>query len=137
MTDREQMLEITQTLNAQASQLRRDDCGWWALSGRHGNIQTWGDDKSFMLYVAKHSVRAWTEAKKKLYFCEVTQDGDQEGILKLSGDITQEEIQIIREVVGLKEQRHLSEEARLALIQRGARYRFPAPTAPKLDGQVG
>jgi hypothetical protein len=55
--------------------------------------------KSFLLYVQCDSIRHWTYTKKRLSFCTVTQDGDDEGSLKLTGMPTKEQAEEIRHVL--------------------------------------
>jgi hypothetical protein len=137
MEDREQMLVLRDVLVAQEKSLRRDECGWWHLSGEDGHAFTWGDGASWGLFVSRPSVRGWTAAKKLLSFCEVTQDGDCEGILRLAQTPTPKQAKIIREVLRVHKRKELSEEALQALRQHGAAWRFQAPTGPKLGQEVG
>jgi hypothetical protein len=81
--DRRQQAALLRALDAWDKALRRDECGAWAIHGTRGNIHTWGDGSSWVLWLTCHSPQAWTWAKKRLAFCEVTQDGDDEGCLRL------------------------------------------------------
>ena len=51
--------------------------------GKQGSIYTWGDGKSWVLYASCKSARSWTTTKRRLAFCKVTQDGDDEGRLRV------------------------------------------------------
>ena len=81
--DRQQQERLLAALDAAPSQLRRDECGWWIIAGRRGTIQTWGDGKTWGVYVVGRSARHWTSIKRRLAFMTVTQDGDEEGCLRL------------------------------------------------------
>ena len=81
--DRQQQERLLVALDAAPSQLRRDECGWWTIGGRHGAINTWGDGKTWMAVVTSRSARHWTITKRRLAFMTVTQDGDDEGCLRL------------------------------------------------------
>ena len=124
--DRRQQERLLVALDAAPLQLRRDECGWWIIGGRHGAIHTWGDGKSWLAYVIGRSVRHWTMVKRRLAFMTVTQDGDDEGCLRLFRLPTPDEAVMIREVLGLRKQRHLSQSHREALIAGGSTHRFRA-----------
>ena len=65
-----------------------------------------------MLYVTTNqSARRWTNIKARLDFCRVSQDGDDEGALVLDRLPTAAEGEAIREALGLRKRRHLSEDA--------------------------
>ena len=81
--DKAQQKALLMALNAWDRALRRDEAGAWAISGKQGSIHTWGNGKCWVLYVSCNSGQHWTWAKKKLSFCSVTQDGDNEGCLRL------------------------------------------------------
>src|SRR5215467_185813 len=72
--DRAQQKALLAALNAWDRALRRDECGAWCIGGERGTAHTWGDGQSW---------QHWTWTKKRLGFCEVTQDGDDEGMLRL------------------------------------------------------
>jgi hypothetical protein len=50
----------------------------------------------------------WKNAKAKLSFCQVGQDGDWEGCLRLGRLPIPAEAKAIREVLGIRKRRHLS-----------------------------
>ena len=81
--DKAQLKALLTALNGANYALRLDDCAAWIIGGRRGRIYTWRDGKDFVLYVRCHSIRAWTAMKKRLHFCRVTQDCDDEGCLRL------------------------------------------------------
>jgi hypothetical protein len=102
---------LKNVLNAWDRALRRDDCGAWRINGERGHIYTWADSKSWVLYVQGRSARVWSAAQKKLAFCRVTQNGDNEGCLRLFGLPTPEQAKAIREVVGIRRRTVYSSEA--------------------------
>ena len=90
--------------------LRRDECGVWAIIGKTGNILTWGDGQTWVLWVGCRSARHWTSTKQRLDFCQVTQDGEDEGTLRLHALPTPEQAIIIRDVLGIQKRREVSPE---------------------------
>jgi hypothetical protein len=72
------------------------------ITGRRGTVQTWGDGKSWLAYVIGRSARHWTAIKQRLAFMTVTQDGDDEGCLRLFRLPSPEEAVVIRDVMGLR-----------------------------------
>jgi hypothetical protein len=100
--DRRQQEQLLDALDAAPSQLRRDECGSWVIAGRRGIIQTWGDGKSWLVYVVGRSARHWTAIKRRLDFMTVTQDGDEEGCLQLFRLPSPQEGVVIRDVLGLR-----------------------------------
>ena len=48
------------------------------------------------------TLRTWTYLKNQLSFCRVTQDGDDEGCLRLFDLPTPEQAVLIRKAIGLK-----------------------------------
>ena len=100
--DRRQQEHLLAALDAAPSQLRRDACGLWVIAGRRGSIQTWGDGQTWLVFVIGRSARHWTAIKRRLAFMTVTQDGDEEGCLRLLSLPTRHEAAIIRGAVGLR-----------------------------------
>jgi hypothetical protein len=130
------LLELAEALDSRAAQLRRDECGDWAIFGKNGHI--YAVPEGFQLVIGTdiehemtNSARQWSADKKRLNFCQVTQDGDEEGCLILDRLPTKAEGAIIRDVVGIPKARHLSDEHREKLIAAGAQGRFQPGTAPK------
>ena len=107
--DRERLVVLLNALDASETALRRDppirgqeDTGDWAIWGRDDNddsnipigmsCHVYPDGDAYLIYFtvadADKSDRApsslpWKNAKAKLSFCQVTQDGDWEGCLRL------------------------------------------------------
>jgi hypothetical protein len=63
------------------------------------------------------SSRPWKNAKARLTFCKVTQDGDWEGCLHLDRLPTADEAVVIRKVLGIRKRRHMTAEA-LSKLER-------------------
>jgi hypothetical protein len=100
--DRRQQEQLLAALDAAPSQLRRDECGSWVITGRRGAIHTWGDGESWLAYVRCRSRQHWTFTKRRLAFMTVTQDGDEEGCLRLFRLPSPQEAVVIRDVTGLR-----------------------------------
>ena len=100
--DRTQQQGLLQALNAWSRALRRDECGAWRIAGERGSIHTWGDGKTWVLYVVCHSARHWTHTKQRLAICQVTQDGDDEGCLRLHRLPTPDQATVIRDILGIR-----------------------------------
>ena len=105
--DRAQQKALLTALNGWDRALRRDECGAWCISGKAGSIHTWGDGKTWMLFVACHSARHWTATKQRLAFCAVTQDGEDEGCLRLHQLPTVAQAAIIRDALGIRKRAEL------------------------------
>ena len=100
--DRQQQEQLLAALDAAPAQLRRDECGSWIIAGRRGTIHTWGDGKSWLAYVRCRSPQHWTFTKRRLAFTTVTQDGDEEGCLRLFRLPSPQEAVVIRDAMGLR-----------------------------------
>jgi hypothetical protein len=100
--DRQQQERLLVALDAAPSQLRRDECGWWIIGGRRGAIHTWGDGKTWVACVRCRSKQHWTFTKRRLALMTVTQDGDDEGCLRLFHLPSPQEAVVIRDVMGLR-----------------------------------
>src|SRR5262249_56174673 len=81
--DRTQQKALLAALGAWDRALRRDECGAWCISGKHGSIHTWGDGRSWVLWVGCRSEKHWAYTKRRLAFSAVTQHRDHEGSLPL------------------------------------------------------
>jgi hypothetical protein len=128
--DREQMLALHTALNAVSTALSRHEHSVWQITGKRGHILTWGDGESFLLYVQPGpSSRRWNNAKRDLPFCEVTQDGDGEGCLRLRGLPSPGQAAAIRDVLNIWRRPAFTPEYQHALRERGraAAARRPRP----------
>jgi hypothetical protein len=107
-TDRERLVALLTALDASERCLERPVCrGWvgdWQITGKHGHAMTDGD--GYLIY-AQTTPRRWTSIKQSLAFCKLSQDGVDEGILCL--DRLPTEAEAIREALGFRKRRHMTE----------------------------
>jgi hypothetical protein len=119
--DKAHLVELFNALDVSPKVLRRDVYGRWILRGRELGcyVSTW-DDKSWYIVIAseRFTVRQWSAHKRRLSFCELTQEGDVEGCFRLSRLPTQSEAEVIRNIVGLRKRADISPETREAMSIR-------------------
>jgi hypothetical protein len=111
----------------------QDDTGDWSIRGRLGHI--YPDGTGYLLCVVSderdQSARRWTNVKARLAgLCQLTQDGDDEGALRIDRLPAPHEAGVIREALGIKRKRQLSAEAKVSLAQRLSEK----PTGSPSDG---
>jgi hypothetical protein len=94
--------QLLASLGAWDRALRRDECSGWRINGKNGSIHTWGDGRTWVLFVQCRSPRHWTAVKQRLSFCAVTQDGDEGGCLRLHTLPTPAQAAVIRDVLGIR-----------------------------------
>jgi hypothetical protein len=96
---------ILTALNGAKNALRRDACGDWTIQGSRGEIRSYNDQ--FAIYLACHSAKAWTFAKKQLapLIQTISQDGDDEGIFILRRIPEEDEVALLRHYIGLRQTR--------------------------------
>jgi hypothetical protein len=111
--DRVALSSMLVSLNGAKNALRRDQCGDWTIRGSRGHVRACG--KRFSVYVTTQSARAWTFAKRALDFCQLSQDGDDEGILTLDRLPSSAEAEIMRQYIGLRQTRDVPPERASAL----------------------
>ena len=133
--DKAQQQSLLTALNGWDRALRRDECGAWRVNGRHGSIHTWGDGKSWVLFVMCRSGQHWTWTKKHLGFCTPTQDGDDEGCLRLHQLPTLEQAEAIRDALGIRKRMEVSTATleRLKAFALGRKPRSETTVAPKVE----
>ena len=110
--DKARQKALLAALNGSNRALCRDECGAWCISGERGSVHTWGDGKTWVLFVSCRSVRHWTATKARFSFCKVTQDGDDEGCLRLFNLPTPDQAAIIRNVLGIRKRQEISDATR-------------------------
>jgi hypothetical protein len=104
--DKAHLKRLASALNAANTSLRLDECRAWRISGRRGHIITYGPNGSgWLLYVICRSPQHWTWIKKHLDVCQVVQDGDDEGCLKLTELPTAEQATAVRKSLGIRQAR--------------------------------
>ncbi len=103
-------------LDASPLSLRRD---FWSGMGRRGDHAIRGkrghiypDGDGYLLCVGGQSARLWSAAKRKLSFCLLRIDGDDEGTLHLDHLPSPPEAKAIRQVMAIRKRRKPSGEAR-------------------------
>ena len=117
MTERARMESLLAALDASPLALRRDACGDWAINGKQGRV--YADGAGFLIVVVTDgSARRWGFVKKRLNFCQVTQDADDEGALRLDRVPVAREAGLIREAVGIRRRRHLAPETLASMAER-------------------
>jgi hypothetical protein len=118
---RETLVKLVEALGCWDKALRRDECGDWAVFGKHGHIYAVSGTldrpktEGFQIYfrgAGEFEARphAWTWAKKALSFCQVTNDGDTEGMLFLDRLPDAVEAGIIRDKLVIRKRTEYSEE---------------------------
>ena len=139
--DREPLETMLEALDASPGALRRPACRGWAgdyqITGRLGHILADGD--GFLLHIHtgdtdEPTPRRWNNVKGRLAFCRLMQDGDDEGILRLDRLPTAAEADLVREALGIRKRRHLSEEelARVTSALERARGLYKSVSHPKI-----
>jgi len=125
--DRDLLIILTGILRVSKGRLRRDLCGDWIISGRRGRILTDGVD--IYAYLPAGTARRWKKAKQNLNFMAVTQDGDEEGILRLDEMPTPTQAEMIRKAVGLRKVSPLTDKVRASLRRTSfSRGKIPVQT---------
>jgi hypothetical protein len=124
--DRAHLEALLTALNASPLAMRRDECGDRSITGKSGHI--FADGLGYPLYVRGESARHWGFVKKRLAFCRLNQDGDDEGCLHLDHLPTPAEAALIREALGIGRKRRMTPDA-LASLER-ARKSVGRPHQP-------
>lgn len=107
--DKEKLSDLIGALNATAGALSKDACGSWHIAGTRGTIHF--DGVSWTIYVRCRSALAWAWSKKKLAM-PVTQDGHDDGVLRLDALPDRKLASKIRAAIGLRKAPSLSAEER-------------------------
>jgi hypothetical protein len=129
MNDQTRLEALVAPIDASPRALRRDQCGDYVITGKLGHI--FSDGQGFLLYVSTlESPRRWTMVKRRLAFCHLKQDGDEEGCLRLDRFPTSEEAELIREALGIRKRRHVSPETLAAARVSLELARSPDKTPP-------
>jgi hypothetical protein len=130
--ERAHIERLLTALDATARALKRDGCRDWAIKGKRGRI--YADGSGFLIVVSTgNSIRLWANTKRKLGFCRVTQDGDDEGCLHLDHLPTPAEADLIRHALRIKRKRHHTPD-QLATIT--ARLRKNATRHPSRAARI-
>ena len=120
----EKLQILLAALYASSVALRRDLHRDEGHKGDHSIQGKWGhiyiDGKGFLLCVTAkderdQSPRRWTGIKRRLAFCRITQDGDEEGCLHLNRPPTLTQAGLIRQALGIRKRRTLTKDGRAQL----------------------
>ncbi len=125
--DRELLLRLAEALQVAKSNIHRDPCGDWNLAGRRGHVST--DGTSLYLHLSFETKRRWESAKRMLGE-PVSQDGDDEGVIKLLDLPAGEKVIQIRKLLGLRKVAPLTDGQRSTL----SRFHFARDKSPHSDG---
>ena len=121
---REGLQILLAALDASPVALRRDLHRDEGRKGNYGIHGKWGliyiDGEGFLLRVTANderdkSPRRWTSIKRRLAFCRITQDGDEEGCLHLDRLPTPAQAGLIRQALGIRKRRTLTKDGRAQL----------------------
>jgi hypothetical protein len=129
--DRELLLSLADALQVSKANIRRDPCGDWNIFGRHGHVSR--DGVGFYVYLQLETKRRWEKTKRLLSFLTVTQDGDDEGILKMGDPPTAEQAATLRKLLGLRKAAPATEE-QLATLRRFSFVRDKTPLSERIIG---
>ena len=131
MYERAHIETLLNALDATPRALRRDASGNWHIGGKHGQI--FADGKGYLIVVqTDESSRRWTNVKRRLSFCRVTQDGDDEGCLHLDRLPTAAEAALILEAIHIRRCKHLSPEVLAAMSDRLSKVRDNSPSSGQI-----
>jgi hypothetical protein len=87
--------------------------------GKRGYVATWGDGARWFIYCAPGSSRKWNNLRRDLsHLGKCTQDGDDEGIIRLDRLPTAEEATAIRKAIGLSKRPAVNPEVVKANLSR-------------------
>lgn len=113
--DKQYLRILSKALDISEGRVKRSTDLNWSIVGTRGYIST--DGEYWYLYTRSESDRKWTFTKKALSFMELTQDGDDEGILRLSRMPFRDEARTVRKVIGLRPRTVMTEEGRAVLVE--------------------
>jgi len=134
--ERARLEALLATLDATRRAFWRDTCGDWAIWGKRGHI--YADGSGFLIVVCTEgSIRRWTNTKRKLDFCRVTQDGDDEGCLHLDHLPTPKEADLICDALGIKRKRRYTPDQLATLTARLKKKPTRDPSRPANIRQKG
>jgi hypothetical protein len=127
--ERAHLKTLLTALGATRRALWRDTCGDRAIKGKRGLI--YADGSGLLIVVCTGgSIRRWANIKRKLGFCRVTQDGDQEGCLHLDHLPTPKEADLILRALGIKHKRRYTPDQLAALTARLKKKSTSDPSRP-------
>lgn len=107
---------LAEALGVSKGRIKLDDYRYYNIFGRKGHIST--DNEYWYLFTQGSGKMQWNNIKRKLSFMEVSQDGDDEGILRCSRLPSEEEAKVIRKVLGMRPSTVLTDVQRGKLLER-------------------
>ena len=117
--DKQQLRSMLTALDAAGNQMRLDECRAWTIRGKRGYVATWGDGARWFIYCAPGSGRKWNNLRRDLsHLGKCTQDGDDEGIIRIDALPTPEQAVLIRKAIGLTKRPALNPEVVKANLSR-------------------
>ena len=132
MTDRLHLDAFLTAIDASPGALERPNCrGWigdYQITGKRGHVLA--GQPGFLLYITG-TVQRWKRAKRMLPGT-VTQDGDDEGIIRLDHLPLPAEAEAIRDLIGIRKRRHMTPEALSKLEHARGSIKSPL-LAPPID----
>ena len=132
MTDRLHLDAFLTAVDASPGAFERPNCrGWigdYQITGKHGHVLA--DQPGFLLYITG-TMQRWKKAKRILRGT-VTQDGDDEGIIRLDRLPLPAEAEAIRDLIGIRKRRHMTPEALSKLEHARGSIKSPL-LAPPID----
>ena len=130
LPDRAQLEPFLAALDASPTALERPNCrGWigdYQITGKHGHVLA--DHAGYLLYVTS-TLQRWKKAKRILPGT-VTQDGDDEGIVRLDRLPTPAEAELIRDLIGIRKRRHMTADALSSLGRAREAIKSPLLDSP-------
>jgi hypothetical protein len=117
---REALKKLATALNSSSTALRIDECGDPRINGAHGHV--YAVPSGYQMFVMTETPRQWSSAKKALGFAKVCNDGDTVGALILPRLPSPAEAALIRQYLGIRKRRIITEEAKAAAVARLAPY---------------
>jgi hypothetical protein len=110
--DKELLTELCSVLKVSKNNLRLDEyLDWNIFGGQEAKIST--DGESWYLYLQyENQKRRWNRAKKFLPFMKVTQDGDDEGVLKMTGMPDEKQAETVRKYLRLRKVNPMTDKQR-------------------------
>jgi hypothetical protein len=112
--------KLASALNSSSTALRIDECGDPRINGAHGHV--YAVPGGYQIFVTTETPRQWSSAKKALGFAKVCNDGDTEGALILPRLPSPAEAALIRQYLGIRKRRIMTQEAKAAAFARLAPY---------------
>ena len=97
----------------------------------------YAEPEGFYFYYEASSVKMWNIVKKEMAFCLLSQDGDSDGVMLLNRLPTEPEAEIIRQRLGIRKRKIISDEERERLSKRMKEIRYHQPAeSPGESGEA-